>query len=170
MNKAEPHSSNLRLHRLKDAPATFFVTKTLWPKKPVLTRAMRQLICSSFRFAVQHKRILLRAFVVMPDHWHGLFGLLGDWSLPRFVHAMMSFVGGETAGDLARQGTEWEEGYHDTRIRSMKQFHYVADYIALNPVRKGLATTPEEWDASHLRFPELVTHPWPWTFEKDSEE
>ena len=50
---SDPHSKNLRLHRLRDAPATFFVTKSLRPKKPVLTSELRQVIVEAFAFAVQ---------------------------------------------------------------------------------------------------------------------
>ena len=34
--RSDGHSRNLRLHRLSDTPATFFVTKSLHPKKPIL--------------------------------------------------------------------------------------------------------------------------------------
>jgi hypothetical protein len=33
-----PHSRNLLLHRWTDASATFFITKSLRPKKPVLDK------------------------------------------------------------------------------------------------------------------------------------
>ena len=84
---SDPHSKNLRLHRLRDAPSTFFVTKSLRPKKPVLTPDQRKVIVEAFAFAVQHGRIYLRAFVVMPDHWHALLGLREPWTLPKFMHS-----------------------------------------------------------------------------------
>ena len=71
----DPHAKNLRLHRLRDAPSTFFVTKSLRPEKPVLDSDLREVIVDAFVFAVEHERIYLRAFVVMPDHWHALLGL-----------------------------------------------------------------------------------------------
>src|SRR5947209_5403717 len=74
-----PHSRSLRLHRWSDASATFFITKSLHPKKPILDPEARVLIVSAFRFAVENNRIYLRAFVVMPDHWHGLFALRDPW-------------------------------------------------------------------------------------------
>jgi REP element-mobilizing transposase RayT len=73
--KPDPHSRNLRLHRLSDTSATFFITKSLLPKKDVLDEAAREIIVSAFAFAVGQQRIYLRAFVVMPDHWHALFAL-----------------------------------------------------------------------------------------------
>jgi len=63
------HSRNLRLHRWSDVPATFFVTKSLQPKKPLLDLDRRQVIVSAFAYALEQERIFLRAFVVMPDHW-----------------------------------------------------------------------------------------------------
>ncbi|HEY4255915.1 MAG TPA: transposase [Candidatus Udaeobacter sp.] len=87
--KQDPHS---RLHRLTDTPATFFITKSLLPKKPILNERAREIILSAFAFAVQERRIYLRAFVVMPDHWHALFALREPWLLPKFMHAFMSHV------------------------------------------------------------------------------
>jgi REP element-mobilizing transposase RayT len=94
--KPDPHSRNLRLHRLSDRSATFFITKPLLPKKAVLDEAAREIIVSAFAFAVGQQRIYLRAFVVMPDHWHALFALREPWTLPKFMHHMMSYVGGKT--------------------------------------------------------------------------
>src|SRR5437764_10161584 len=62
-----PHSRNLRLHRLSDASATFFITKSLRPKKPILNAAARDTVLSAFKFAVDQERLNFRAFVVMPD-------------------------------------------------------------------------------------------------------
>jgi REP element-mobilizing transposase RayT len=100
---ADPHSKNLRLHRLKDASSTFFVTKSLKPKKPVLNPELRQLIVEAFAFAVQHDRIYLRASVVMPDHWHALIGLREPWTLPKFMHSFMSHVGAKTSAHLTKK-------------------------------------------------------------------
>lgn len=165
--KESPHSSNLRLHRLRDAPATFFITKNVHPKKPVLDADLRRVVSSAFAFAVSRKRIIVRAYVVMPDHWHAVFGLLGDWTLPRFMHAFMSYVAGKAHAALTKAGCEWQKGYYDTRVRSSKQLNFVTRYILSNPVRKGLTDRIEDWDASSAKCPELVTDPWPWVLEKD---
>ena len=138
------HSRNLRLHRLSDTPATFFITKSLLPKKPILDEAAREIIVSGFAFAVQHHRIYLRAFVVMPDHWHALFALREPWTLPKFMHHMMSYVGGKTATLLTNHKTSWQDGYYDTCVKTAKQFRFVTYYIEQNPVVKGLVEKPDE--------------------------
>ena len=163
--RSDAHSRNLRLHRLSDTPATFFITKTLHPKKPVLDEEAREIIVSAFTFAVQQQRIYLRAFVVMPDHWHALFALRGQWILPKFMHAIMSFVAGKTFAVLHSHHTSWQDSYYDTRVKTAKQFQF-ARYIEQNPVTKGLVEKPEDWKASSARRRDLVTDPWPWLLDE----
>src|SRR5437763_9153152 len=119
------HSRDLRRNRVTDGPDTFFITKSLQQKKPMLDQEARAVIVSALEFAVKRERIYLRAFVVMPDHWHALLALLEPWTLPRFMHATMSFIGARTSQLMATSGTTWQDSYYDTRIRTAKQFDYV---------------------------------------------
>jgi putative transposase len=155
----------LRLHRWIDASTTFFITKSLHPKKPILDPEARAVIVSAFRFAVEHGRIYLRAFVVMPDHWHALFALREPWTLPKLMHDFISYVGRNTSSVLSTHDTNWQDGYYDTRVKTAKQFEYVAYYIEQNPVVKGLVDSPEEWDASSASCKDVVTDPRPLIYE-----
>jgi REP element-mobilizing transposase RayT len=165
--KQDPHSRSLRLHRLSDTPATFFIIKSLLPKKPVFDEEAREIVVSAFAFAVRQQRIYLRGFVVMPDHWHALFALRESWVLPKLMHDMMSYVGGKTAALLQRYQTSWQDGYYDTRVKTAKQFEFVSRYIEQNPVAKGLVERPEEWHASNASKKKFVTDPWPWLLDKE---
>ena len=165
--RPDSHSRNLRLHRLSDTPATFFITKSLLSKKAVLNQAAREIIVSAFAFAVRQQRIYLRAFVVMPDHWHALFALREPWMLAKFMHALMSYVAGKTAILLKNHNTSWQDGYYDTRVKTAKQFRFVTYYIEQNPLVKELVRTPEEWDATSAKQKDLVTDPWPWLLDEE---
>lgn len=160
-----PHSKNLRVHRWTDVSATFFITKSLRPKKPILDAGARAVIVSAFRFALEDQRIYLRAFVVMPDHWHALFALREPWTLLKFMHDLMSYVGGKTNATLVVAKTSWQEGYYDTHVKTARQFEYVARYIERNPVGKGLVDSPEKWDASSASCKNAVTDPWPLIYD-----
>jgi REP element-mobilizing transposase RayT len=162
---SDPHSKNLRLHRLKDVPSTFFITKSLRPKKPVLTSEFREIIVEAFAFAVRHERIYLRAFVVMPDHWHELLGLCQQWTLPKLMHSFMSHISAQTNSHLSENGTAWQDGYYETHIKTARQFTYVAIYIEENPVKKGWVVSREEWEHSSANRKDLITDPWPWVFD-----
>jgi REP element-mobilizing transposase RayT len=163
--RSQAHSRNLRLHRWTDGSATFFITKSLHPKKPVLDPEARAAIVSAFRFAVEDNRIHLRAFVVMPDHWHALFALREPWTLPKIMHDFMSYVGRKTGHFLSTHGTAWQDGYYDTRVKTARQFEYVASYIEQNPVVKALVDSPEQWDASSASCRDVVSDPWPLIYD-----
>ncbi len=163
--RPSPNSKNLRLHRWSDASATFFVTKSLLPKKPVLDAQARAVIVSAFRFAVERERIYLCAFVVMPDHWHALLALREPWMLPKFMHAFMSYVGGKTKARLASRKASWQDGYYETHVKTARQFKYVARYIEQNPVVKQLVESPEQWNASSASTKDVITDPWPLVYD-----
>jgi REP element-mobilizing transposase RayT len=163
----DAHSRNLRLHRLVDASATFFITKSLYPKRPLLDGKLRQVIVSAFAYALARERIYLRAFVVMPDHWHALLATREPWTLPKFMHSFMSHVAAKTASDLSKNGSAWQDSYYETLVKTARQFGFVATYIEENPVKKGLVERAEEWDASSASRRDLVTDPWPWLFDKE---
>jgi putative transposase len=165
--KEDPHSRNLRLHRLTDIPATFFVTKSLSPKRPLLDLGRRQIIVSAFAYALKRERIYLRAFVVMPDHWHALFALREPWTLPKFMHSLMSHVAAKTSTYLFSGGSAWQDTYYETHVRTARQFRYVAYYIEQNPVKKEFAVNPEDWEASSAARKDLVTDPWPWLIDNE---
>jgi REP element-mobilizing transposase RayT len=101
----------------------------------------------------------------MPDHWHALVGLREPWTLPKFMHAFMSHIGAKTAVCLAKHETASQDSYHETLIRTARQFSYVAIHIEENPAKKGLVTTQEEWAESSAVRKDLVTDPWPWVFD-----
>ena len=125
----DPHSRNLRLHRWSDVPAIFFVTKSLQPKKPLLDSERREIIVSAFAYALLQERIYLRALVVMPDHWHALFALRDPWTLPKFMHSLMSHVAAKTSEHLRSNAVRWQDSYYETRVKTERQFRYVAYYI-----------------------------------------
>ena len=103
----------------------------------------------------------------MPDHWHALFALCEPWVLPKFIHDMMSHVGGKTSVLLTKHKTSWQDGYYDTRVKTAKQFEFVRRYIEQNPMAKGLVAKAEEWETSSAKREDLVTDPWPWLLDQD---
>jgi len=101
----------------------------------------------------------------MPDHWHALFALREPWTLPKFMHDIMSYVGAKTAAILTTHETSWQDGYYDTRVKTANQFEFVASYIEQNPVAKELVEAAEDWLASSAKRKDLVTEPWPWVYD-----
>jgi putative transposase len=93
----------------------------------------------------------LRALVVMPDHVHMIFIPLVDvqrseiFSLGRITKA----IKGASAHLINRQrgyaGRVWQEESFDRVLRVSEKLDEKVAYILDNPMRKGLANSPEEY-------------------------
>ena len=93
------------------------------------------------------------AWVLMPDHFHGLLCLNGNASLS---HVMRSFKGRSAHNwnkKMGGRGSVWESGFHDHALRREEDRRAVARYIVANPVRAGLVEHAGDypfWDAIWL--------------------
>jgi putative transposase len=93
----------------------------------------------------------LLAWVVMPNHVHVLYEA---WQTPmgEVLKSWKSYTAKEANKLLRTQGTFWAEDYFDRFVRDEKHLQRVVRYIENNPVKAGLARTPEEWVWSSARY------------------
>ena len=92
----------------------------------------------------------LLAWVLMPDHWHGLIEL-GEGDT---LAACVGRLKGRSARLLRRRhpgvARIWAAAYHDRAVRAEEDVVAVARYIVLNPVRAALVRRVGDypfWDA-----------------------
>ena len=81
----------------------------------------------------------LLAWVLMPDHWHGLIELGEEESLSGLVCRLKA----NTARCIRREicggtGALWARGFHDRALRREDDILHVARYVVMNPIRAGL--------------------------------
>lgn len=101
----------------------------------------------------------LRLILIMPDHVHLLA------SFPKT--AVMSATFGNWKRFLSRHdGIRWQRIFFDHRIRNAAELSEKWDYIRMNPVRKGLVSSPDDWPhwlafdpATGHRIPPSVSSP-----------
>lgn len=165
----KPHSINLREYRTKFSPGTFFITKSLEPKKPLLIPDIAKVIAETWVFYANAGRIKLAAFVVMPDHWHVLFSTGIENTLPEFMKMADQWISRNSKIQLVKNQAKWQDGYYDTQIKSIRQMCYVKDYIENNPVRAELCESKNQWrwSSTYSDYCDSITWPWPWDFEAD---
>ncbi len=84
-------------------------------------------------------------FVVMPDHVHLLVTVGSGMSIER----AMQFIKGGFSYRLKKEfgylGEVWQRGFSEVRVEDRQSFLQHRDYIAENPVRAGLADSPEKF-------------------------
>ncbi len=82
----------------------------------------------------------LLAWVLMPDHWHGLIKL-GDESLARVVGRFKAQVTRALHASGTVDGRVWDRSFHDHALRVDEDVRVAARYVVANPTRAGLVTS-----------------------------
>ena len=92
----------------------------------------------------------LHAFVVMPNHVHLLMTPL--IAVPKVMQSLKRFTAREGNRILGLTGQPfWQDESYDRLVRDDTEFDRITHYIETNPVKAGLAATPEEFQWSSAR-------------------
>lgn len=96
-------------------------------------------------------RWYLWLMVVMPDHVH----LIATYDLEHGVRKIMKAWKGFQKRNLH---VEWQADFFEHRLRDDSEFVEKMHYIRMNPVRKGLVRSPDEWP--HVLDRTSLTEDW----------
>lgn len=142
----------------QESGSVYFIT---WRCRPGVTLVPedRTIVLDSLRYWDQRKWDLYAA-VVMPDHVHTLAQPLpgddgmGTFDLSEIVHSVKSFSAHQINKLRGRKGPIWQDERFDRIVRDEGELQEKWEYIRHNPVKAGLAATPEEY---------------PWLYERAEE-
>jgi REP element-mobilizing transposase RayT len=86
-----------------------------------------------------YQGIDLDAFIVMPNHVHGII-ILADESarrhaIPEIVRGFKTFSARRVNERAGKRGVLWQRGYYEHVIRNEKALDRIRAYIANNPAR-----------------------------------
>jgi putative transposase len=139
---------------------TFFVTTSTDGKRALLQseRSATLLIDVMFHYRDQGE-YELHDFVVMRNHFHAQITLTADKSVERAMQLIKGGFSYRARKELGMKGTVWQRGFSDDRVTSRQEFLAFRKYIYDNPVRAGLARTPEDYpySSAHPRFKQAKT-------------
>jgi|SRR5580658_330659 len=118
----------------------FASTGPLYLRQPEIARIVQQ----QLRKACADGHCGLHAFVVMPNHIHVLCTPV--ISLPELVRRVKGPTAFLANGTLGRRGEKfWQDEFFDRMVRNDGEFSRIQRYIEWNPVKAGLAASPEEF-------------------------
>ncbi len=101
--------------------------------------------------ASRHFKVLIHAYVLMPNHIHLLASPSDQTGMARMMQWIGRFYVPYFNHKYDRVGTLWQGRYKAAVVDSERYFLLCARYIELNPVRAGLAMQPEEYRWSSYR-------------------
>jgi len=116
-------------------------TGPMFLRIPDIAESVRKAIVDGDR---RFGRYNVHSFVIMPNHVHLLVTphvRTKDWSGP-----LKGYTGHEANRILGISGKPfWQDESYDHLVRNDREFDRITNYIEYNPVKAGLAATPQHW-------------------------
>ncbi len=141
-----PRNKRLDAEIYARAGSVFFITiRAAKTSSPFVQDALNKLVVDTLREESLSCGCTVLTYCLMPDHLHFLAGPREDGrSLLLFINRFKGKTT-NTAWRVGRSGRLWQPRFYDHALRSDENLRKVAEYIMLNPVRRGLVIHPEEW-------------------------
>jgi REP element-mobilizing transposase RayT len=129
--------------------AFYFLTFNTHQRRQLSPQA-RQIAMDALQFFAG-QRLDFIAAVVMPDHVHALIrprekapGIY--WDLAELMHSIKSYSANRINEAEGSRGQKvWQTETYDRIVRDEREYAYILQYIAYNPVMAGLVGKPEEY-------------------------
>jgi putative transposase len=84
----------------------------------------------------------------MPNHFHLLTTPISPVTIEKAVQFIKGGFSYRAKKELSLHGEIWQTSFFDRRVRDANEYTRFRHYIHMNPVRRGLATSPEEFPFS----------------------
>jgi putative transposase len=131
-----------------------FLTFSCYRRQAYLrTIATMELFEAALERIRQRYLFVVAGYVVMPEHVHLLVNEPQRALLSHTVQALKLSVTLHS-----HQRPFWQAHYYDFNVSSHEKFVEKLRYIHRNPVRRGLAATPEDWKWSSYRHYQTGLH------------
>ena len=125
---------------------TFFVTtKTSMGRAILQSDRNATLFIDVLRSYVAARKFNVHDFVVMPDHVHLLMTVNGDISIEKAVQFIKGGFSYRLKKETGYAGEVWQKGFSEVRVNDKESFAKHREYIAENPVKLGLVSSPEDY-------------------------
>jgi putative transposase len=128
---------------------TFFVTSNTSKRQPIFRNHERASLFIQVLLDNRAKqRMLLHEFVVMPDHFHAILTPAYEHSLEKCMQFLKGGYSFQLKRQLKFQWEVWQTSFNEQRIKDFQEYESIRHYIWMNPVRKNLSRTPQEYSYS----------------------
>ncbi len=125
---------------------TFFTTtKTHMGRRLLQSDRSAMLLIDVLRGYVSARKFHLHDFVVMPDHLHLLITIQEDMTIEKAMQLIKGGFSYLLKKEHGYLGEVWQRGFSEVRADGVESMKAHREYIAQNPVKAGLAATPEEY-------------------------
>ncbi len=152
---------------ITEYPNFFTATNLEW-KRLLAPDKYKDIIVNSLRFLVEKNRIILNAFIIMPNHLHLIWQMKAGYKANAVQRDFLKFTAQRIKADLLKNNLQvlshfkvdakdrdyqfWERNALSIELRTNAVYEQKLDYIHWNPVKAGLCKLPEDYKYSSARF------------------
>ncbi|HEU5351736.1 MAG TPA: transposase [Terracidiphilus sp.] len=131
------------LKRFQKAEALHFITFSCFHRLPLLEApGSKDTVEAVLELMRARHQARIYAYVLMPEHVHVLMNEPPSILMAQFLKSLKQLTSRKLKGDRARF---WQYRYFDGNIHGEDARSEVIRYIHRNPVKRGLAASPEEY-------------------------
>jgi REP element-mobilizing transposase RayT len=134
-----------RLRRIAGNCRFFFVTTNLRRGLPPFTKPEYTIFANALSDRRIRDQCELCAYCFLPDHIHAIVFPHETTTVSSLLQRFKLSTSRSVQSHREANGPLWQARFYDRVIRNKKEFDEVFDYIHMNPVRKGMASRPEDW-------------------------
>ena len=139
-------SRNAHPDEIVSSARSFFVTTKPSQGRPLLqSNRNATLMIDVLRGYVAAGKFRVHDFVVMPNHVHLLMTVGADITIEKAMQFIKGGFSYRLKKEFGHVGEVWQRGFSDERIKDRQSFLQHREYIAGNPVKAGLANSPEDF-------------------------
>lgn len=152
---------------ITEYPGFFTATNLEW-KRLLVSDKYKNIIVNSLCFLVRDNRIILNAFVIMPNHIHLTWQMKAGKKVNEVQRDFLKFTAQRIKADLSKNHPQvlagfkvdatdreyqfWERNPLSIELRTEAIYEQKLDYIHWNPVKAGLCKLPEDYKYSSAKF------------------
>jgi putative transposase len=146
--------NNLLKGRYSETGQEYLITTVTYARRPVFRHlyAARLLIHEMKQLESKNMATWL-AWVIMPDHLHGLISLGNHQLLPGIMNTLKGRSAHSINKLLNQNSAFWQNGFHDHALRMEEDRLAISRYIVTNPLRARLVNNIGDyphWDSIWL--------------------
>ena len=160
-------------YKIRNQEEVHFITCTVVQWADIFCRPVfAEIITDSLNFCIHEKGLLVHAWVLMPNHFHGIVRAAEGENLSAILRDFKKYTAGKILKELQKAEAEsrkrwllwlfksageknpdneqfqfWQKGNHPVELNSAARVKQRLNYLHENPVKAGLV-----WEPWHYRY------------------
>lgn len=128
---------------------TYFITTNTWERRALFVKAGWAEIVEAKLFEYRDKgEYFVHRYVVMREHLHVILTPGLETTLERAAQLIKGGSSHDIGEKFATRFPVWQPGFTQHLIRDRADYDSHVRYVDMNPVKRGLASQPEEYPFS----------------------